>query len=237
MRIITRMRFPHFISCFADRKMRFGLLRTHLYASEVILSIFLLFCSVGHAQDNLIDDRGKGTINHNYFVASQSPELKALLINIEAHHLISCPHDSGGPMADIRGGKYDYAISDLQYILERFVNHPRALIMLDALAKLTKMPLLPIQYYEHALKLYPQYALTQAQYGAYLVDIGRVEGGVKRLQMALEIDPKLPLTRAWLAKAYAKSGNPELAGQSAARAKESRPRTPPSDNALELESN
>lgn len=193
----------------------------HLFAANVIV-FFLIFCSLGHAQDIIddIDSRATSTANHNYFAARQSPELQALLRNIEDHHLIWSPNNPGGTMASIRAGRYDYALGDLRYILERFVNHPRALLLLGVVAKLSGTPSLPIPYYERALKLYPRYAMTHAQYGGYLVDIDRSDAGIAKLKKAIEMDADLALAYAWLAKAYAKKGNSALAREAAERAKQ-----------------
>jgi Tfp pilus assembly protein PilF len=53
----------------------------------------------------------------------------------------------------------------------------------------------------------------------YLVDIGKIDAGIQKLQKAIEIDPGLGQAHAWLAKAYYKNGNSELARQAAEKAK------------------
>jgi tetratricopeptide (TPR) repeat protein len=92
-------------------------------------------------------------------------------------------------------------------------------MLLSAVAKLTKTPSLAIPYYERALQLYPQHAITYAQYGQYLVDIGFIEAGITRLKKAIELNPNLALAYAWLAQAYSKTGNLDLARQAAERAR------------------
>jgi len=193
----------------------------HLFVLNIIIVVFLILCSSGYAQQHsTIDDRGEGTANHNYFAASQSPTLKELLSHVENFHLNHCPHPSReGPAADIRIGRLDEALGDLKYILERFVNHPKALLILGLVAKLKKTPLLPIPYYENALRMYPSYAITHAQYGKYLADIDRAEAGIAHLKKAIEMDPKLSQAYKWLAEVYARNGKSELARQVAEQAK------------------
>jgi superkiller protein 3 len=87
-------------------------------------------------------------------------------------------------------------------------------------SRIRKEPSLAIPFYAKALQLYPQYAITHAQYGSYLTDIGQVEQGIVALKKAVEIDPKLALAYDWLARAYAKSGDLELSRQAAEKAKE-----------------
>jgi tetratricopeptide (TPR) repeat protein len=133
--------------------------------------------------------------------------------------LVEGAHLNKRVMNDILAGRYS-GIGDLKYTLDKFPNHPKALMLLGMGARLIKDPLLATTYYQKTLRLYPQHAFTHAQYGAYLADIGQVEEGISRLQKAIEIDPKLAVAYAWLSNAYAKIGNREMARQSAEKAKE-----------------
>jgi tetratricopeptide (TPR) repeat protein len=180
----------------------------------------LLACSVVYGQNDL-DDRGEGTVNHNYFVANQNPQLQQLLAHVENNHLINCPHNNrGGTLADIRDQRYDYAIADMIYTLERFVNHPKALQILVVVIKLSKKRTLAVPYFEKAIALYPSYALTFAQYGAYLADIGELGRGIERLEHAIALDPKLTAAHVWLSRAYEKRGNLEQAREALQQARE-----------------
>lgn len=123
-------------------------------------------------------------------------------------------------MGSIRKGRMDNALADCRYTLDRIPNHPKGLALVGMLARLTKNPSLAISYYRRALKLYPQYAITRAQYGGFLVDSGNAKAGIAELQKALEMDPTLTLGHKFLIQAYRKTGNPELARQAASRAKE-----------------
>jgi hypothetical protein len=152
----------------------------------------------------------RGLDDLDYFVADP----RGLLHTVERVHL------HAGVWKNFSTGQYEFALADVKYTLDRFANHPKALALLGAIAKMTKTPSLPIPYFEKALRLYPQYALTHAQFGAYLVDIGKIDEGIARLKRAVHIDPNLALAHAWLGNAYYKSGKPELALQAAQRAKE-----------------
>lgn len=123
----------------------------------------------------------------------------------------------------LRQGKFREAIRDCTRVLEHFVNHPKGLVILGMAAKLVKEPTLAIPYYERALQIYPQRALTQAQYGKYLAEIGKVEDGIARLQRALEVDPRLDPVYVWLARVYIQNKQPDLARQILQRRKEVEP--------------
>jgi tetratricopeptide (TPR) repeat protein len=173
-------------------------------ARQIALVVFLLFFF------SFSPNKADG---HDYFTADQNPDTKHYL------HLVEIAHTN--KITDwVRQGRMNDAIADCKYTLDRFPNHPKGLMLVGMVAKLVKNPALAIAYYEKAIKLYPQYALTHAQYGMYLVDIGNMRAGIAKLQEATKIDPQLPQTYTWLAKAYTKSGNTELARQAALRAKE-----------------
>jgi tetratricopeptide (TPR) repeat protein len=120
----------------------------------------------------------------------------------------------------LRQGRIGNAIDDLKYTLDRFPNHPKALQYLSLVSKLTKNIDLAILYYQKALSQYPQYAMTHAQYGQYLLSIGDVNSAIESLKRAVEIEPKLVGGYVLLAQAYSKQGNSELAAEAAAQAKE-----------------
>jgi tetratricopeptide (TPR) repeat protein len=158
-------------------------------------------------------------IGGDYFLAIKDQQNRGYLSTVEKNHITICPHNPNGIMGDISEGKFLYAFEDLRYVLDRFPNHPKALMLLGSVARLAKNISIPIFYYQKALRLYPQHAITHAQFGLYLVDIGRVESGIARLKQAIEIDPKLAVAHVWLAKAFAKNGKPGLARQAAERAR------------------
>jgi tetratricopeptide (TPR) repeat protein len=126
----------------------------------------------------------------------------------------------GKALINLRQGKAREAINDCVYVLDRVVNHPKGLAILGFAARLAKEPFLPVRYYERAIMLYPEYAMTHAQYGKYLAQIGKGEEGIKKLQRALEINPGFKVARTWLANLYVRLGQPDLARQVLRRGQE-----------------
>ncbi|NOT94918.1 MAG: hypothetical protein HOP00_01220 [Nitrospira sp.] len=76
-----------------------------------------------------------------------------------------------------------------------------------------------INYYENALGFYPQYALTHAQFGKYLSDMGKIKLAIEHLSHAVEMDRKLAPAFAWLAEAQYKNNNLELAKKAGIQAR------------------
>ncbi|HXH11222.1 MAG TPA: tetratricopeptide repeat protein [Alphaproteobacteria bacterium] len=150
---------------------------------------------------------------HDYFTAGQDPGAQQYLSLVETAH-------TNKAVDWMRKGRLGDAIADLKYTLERFPNHPKGLLLMGVVGGLSSNPALALPYYERALRLFPQYALTHAQYGAYLVELGRTDAGIAKLQHAVEMNPRSAPAYGWLAKAYAKAGKRELAQQAAARARE-----------------
>jgi Tfp pilus assembly protein PilF len=154
-------------------------------------------------------------VNNDYFTTSRDDNL---LNNVERYHLGT----ENFWKAYLAGGN-QYAISHLEFVLRYFPNHPEALDLLGHIAKLTKTPSLPISHYHKALRLFPQHAFTHAQYGNYLAENSvnnvQIKEGIANLKKAIEMNPKLAVAYAWLANAYYKTGNSELALQSAKKAK------------------
>jgi predicted Zn-dependent protease len=137
-----------------------------------------------------------------------------LLDNVESNHL------NKQVLRDFSTGKYEYVINDLKYTLGAFPNHPLALQLMGSVAKLTNKINLAGIFFENALKLYPQYAMTHAQYGQYLVSFEMYDDGILKLQNALHIDPKLAIAYAWLAEAYFKTGKTDLATEAALKSRQ-----------------
>ena len=137
------------------------------------------------------------------------PEAQGLLGMVEQYHLIS-----GTPFWSYYKNidrDYGHALNELKFILRYFPNHPKALTLLGVVAIQVKVPMLPTPYFEKALEMYPQHAITHAQFGAYLVEIDKVDRGIEALQDAVKIDPRLGVAYAWLAGAYQKKGDGQLA--------------------------
>ena len=180
-------------------------------------AVALVTCLVtGVSAQDAIDHGATGTLNHDYFAAIASPvgshELW-LVGDVQRNHLKPA-------ISDIAAGRYEAARRDLEYLLQRFVNDPSGLFAMVTVGELTKQPLTALPYFQVALNLYPQYALTHAQYGMYLTKVGRPNEGLTSLQHAIEIDPSLAVSHAWLADTYLQLGRRDLAQASAQRAQE-----------------
>jgi len=172
--------------------------------SIIILAIIAVSLSPGKSDAQEVTPR-------DYF----DPRYKTELATVEKYHLTKKTF-----WAEFESKRYHYAILELEFVLRHFPNHPKALQLMELVAKMSKEPHLAIPYYEKAVRLFPQHAFTHAQYGNYLVDTGQAEKGIGRLQRAIEIDPKLTVTYYWLWDAYTRTGNREMAQQIAEKAKE-----------------
>jgi tetratricopeptide (TPR) repeat protein len=173
---------------------------------KVLIFVLLGSSSVFAQESPRMEKNEHGTlINQDYFTAREYTGTNSLITSVEANHL------NQRVWSDFYAGKYNAVLSDVFYILDRFPNHPTALLLLGFIAKIKGELSMPIPYYTKALKLYPQYALIHAQSGMYLVEIGRFDIGIEKLEEAVRMDPKLVRGYIWLAKAYSKKGNPELA--------------------------
>ena len=188
-------------------------------ARPTILFFVFVWCAVGYTADH--SEHGPyGTLNWDYFTANQTFETKRLLNQVNQNHMDRSSLNSKGVLGLVSENRYKDAKGELDYALGRFPNYPRALMLLGMVAKLAKEPSWPIAYYEKALKLFPQYAVTHAQYGNYLVDIKQMEPGIAKLRDAIQIDPNLVVGHVWLARAYYQAGNAELGRQAAEKARE-----------------
>lgn len=150
------------------------------------------------------DDRSSvpATKGDDYFSAPFDPKLRSWLALVEGAHAGEATH------AFYRAGRYKDALGDCKYTLARFPNHPKALYLIGRIAQDIKQPTMAIPYYEAALKYYPQYAYTHAQYGRYLVEIGATAAGLAELREAMRMDPDELQARAWYAEAQAEATAP-----------------------------
>ncbi len=150
--------------------------------------------------------------NYDYFTAAQDPARRPYLQMVEEYHTKKVlPH--------LAAGQIDYAINELRYTLNAIPNHPRALMLIKPLENAAKNTAFGVIYFERAIKLYPQYAITHAQYGWYLVERDLLDAGIMKLKQAIEMDAKLVSAYVWLSRAYKKKGDPELARQAAEEAR------------------
>ena len=180
-------------------------------------NVFFGFCaamlvaeSIGYAQV----DGPQRKLFADYFTAAENAPTGMLTIkDLEQRRL-------GEALLYLRQGKFNEAIQDCIQVLARFVNHPKGLAILGMAAKLMREPSLPIPYYERALQRYPRRALTQAQYGKYLAEIGKITDGIAHLNLAITSDPQLTVAYVWLARIYIQNQQPDLARQILQRKKQ-----------------
>jgi predicted Zn-dependent protease len=111
----------------------------------------------------------------------------------------------------IATGEFSRAIDELKFILRYYPNHPRALVFLASIAQMKKDFNLADQHYRKALSLYPQHALTHAQYGHFLLEAGQLDSGVAHLNQAIELKEQLAIAYEWLANAYDRQGDSQKA--------------------------
>jgi tetratricopeptide (TPR) repeat protein len=132
---------------------------------------------------------------YDYFTCGLDPGLRVYLTMASNRHASEAVWDL------YRAGKYAEPLGDCKYLLDRFPNHPRALHLMTEIAKATGETSMPLAYFEKALRLFPYYAYTHAQYGRYLLDIGATSAGLLELEEALKLDPNQVQALAWLAAA------------------------------------
>ncbi len=152
---------------------------------------------------------------HDYFEAAQMgmEGIGAYMRVLESAHVNNVP-------GQISRGELNAALANIRYTLDRFPNHPRSLQQLSIVAQITKNTALGVSYFEKAVSEFPNYAITHAQFGLYLVSIGNMDGGLEQLNQSISIDPKLPAGYAGLAHAYAKKGDLRRAKEAAQKARE-----------------
>jgi len=170
------------------------------------------WCSVATAQHV-----GEQTdwVNRDWFTKDTDPKSAALLTKVDRAHLATANF-----FKKYNAGEYDSALGEIQYCLWVFPNHPKALLYLGRIAIATNRLSMPIEYFQKAIQMFPQRALTHAQYGFYLEQIGETDAGVDRLKVALSLDPDLAPAYAWIAVGYAKQGRKADAAAAAQRARE-----------------
>jgi tetratricopeptide (TPR) repeat protein len=179
---------------------------------SIIGSTIVLYSGAVWAQGTEIEppDVGVSWANQDYFDPSQ----RVLLGTVEQYHL------NAELWRQIALGDWPNAFYHIRYTLQVFPNHPRGLSLVGEYAKATKNRTVAITYFNKAVRLFPGHAITHAQHGNYLVEIGQIDDGIVKLRNAIELEPKLAVAHAWLAQAYYKKGNRELALKEAQLAKE-----------------
>ena len=173
-------------------------------------AIVLIFCASGEAQiEGLPGKEGR-----DYFAVANGTSAGATEMQALEHRYLR------SALLKMQQGKPRDAIRDCTLLLDRIVNHPKVFAILGTAAQLAKEPLVPIAYFERALQRYPTRAMTSAQYGKYLAEIGKTEEGIQRLRQAIETTPRLRLAYTWLARVYMQKGQPDLARQTLQQGRE-----------------
>ena len=158
------------------------------------------------------------TFNHDYYDPS-SRELIRLVRGAHVNQIIPKIKQSFKIHPNYRKSRLKSALAEVQYVLERLVNHPKALALSATVGNLLGQPKLPVKFYQRAISLYPKRPMPHAQFGNFLVGVGEIEDGIERLKIAIKINPKLAVAYGWLALAYEKNGDSELAEEYAKKAK------------------
>ncbi len=179
--------------------------------NRVLVKIFALWIVTGAPLFGQTEPTPSGA-GHDYFTAEQDG-VKGYLENMTINHLNKVT-------GWIQQGRIGNAVDDLIYVLDRFPNQPRALQLLPLVASLSKNQGLAVTYFEKALRQFPQYALTHAQYGLFLISNGNLDQGIEQFNQSIAIDPKSAAGNAGLAHAYAKKGDMTKAREAANKARD-----------------
>jgi len=187
-------------------------MRQTLLSVSVYAALLTPLLAAGQTPTQDEESAGLALGVYDYFTADHDPLVKAYLAAANKRHA------SEAVWRLYRAGIYTEPLGDCKYVLERFPNHPRALHLMTEIAKAIDQPSIPIEYFESALKRFPQYGFTRAQYGRYLVEIGAVSAGIRELEEALRLDPNQIQARAWLAEARPGTRNERSATSDTANA-------------------
>ena len=140
------------------------------------------------------------------------PEKRQLLVQLKRYHLDAA-------VKDMNDRKLNIAQAEVDFVLRWVPNHVEGLLVNEAIAKAKGLPELALGRYVRALELYPNHAITHMQFGAYLLDLGRVDAAIDSLNAALRLDPTLGMAHSYLANAYRRKGDSERAAAEEAEAR------------------
>jgi len=139
------------------------------------------------------------------------PHSRQLLFNLKRNHL-----DPG--LRELERKQLGEAQADVDFILRYVPNHVEGLALNEEIAKTRKLPEMALASYVTALQLYPGHAITHVQFGAFLLDLGRVDAAIDSLNAAVRLDRQLALAHSYLAKAYRRNGDTQKAAAEEAEA-------------------
>ena len=167
----------------------------------------------------------RSTVGHDYYEAKTNAFIRALIHNVEANHvkhILPNIKVAYRLHPNLKKGRLEQALREIEYTLHRIVNHPKALALSATVASMLDRPNLPITFYQKAIHMYPKRAMPHAQFGNFLVSVGKVEEGIERLKIAIKLNPKLGVAYSWLAWTYHEKGELELVEKYVKRAREQR---------------
>ncbi|MFZ5491213.1 MAG: tetratricopeptide repeat protein [Pseudomonadota bacterium] len=141
---------------------------------------FLACLTAAPALAATFDENGRCKDGCNYF-AGDGEHIGA----VEQYHL-------GPAKAHLAGGRANYAMEDIKFILRHFPNHPDALMLLDSAAKGLGQPTMPDKYFKAAIDAYPNEPMTYVVLGMLQQKRGNIGDAIARYQHALSLSPYLP---------------------------------------------
>jgi tetratricopeptide (TPR) repeat protein len=156
---------------------------------------------------------GNMEYNNNYFDHLTDWQ-QLLLKNNEEHHLrkATMQWDSGNPHL------VEYIKQDLQYMLVRWPNHPKALQMVADIAIQTKDSAYAVKWFEKAIDAFPSVYQSYTLYGIYLYRTQKYDNATVEFRKAVELNPNSSETNYNLGLALAAEHKYEEANKYAQRA-------------------
>lgn len=117
----------------------------------------------------------------NYYDLSD-PRAVNLLGNVEKFHLPP-------GVSKMRTGQYIQAMADFEFVLNRFPNHPKALLLMGEASLKMNQPGKAQRRFEQAIELYPKTARTYMVYGIFLHKRRQFNDAVKQYTQSIELNP------------------------------------------------
>lgn len=155
------------------------------------------------------DEAGQSSGHFDYY--DQDPAAHKLLGYVEGYHL------NQGIAAMNKGG-LSHALGHFDFILNRFPNHPRVLLLVSEVFHRMKTPAKADLYFQKAIQLYPETAPTYAAYGIFLHKSGQLGRAIENYKTSLKLDPGSMSTHYNLGLAYFDKKQFDLANQHAGEA-------------------
>ena len=171
--------------------------------STILLLAFYWICLVGVRASGQ-EPSGGG----DYF----DPAKRQLLVQLKRYHLDAA-------IKDMNDRKLNIAQAEIDFVLKWVPNHVEGLLVNEEIAKAKGAPELALGRYVRALEMYPDHAITHAQFGAYLLELGRVDAAIDSLTTAVRLDPSLGMAHRYLATAYRQKGDLDRAASEEAEAR------------------